>query len=319
MTRHVWPSESVAAHWATRDSEYVCNQKRTLYAERGVIYSYGAHFPIARHVANKRGHLAVFFTTRDYSPTTAHHKMVVRNALRGTERIFFVWNVLEDNRTETYMQYLREYQNLDAKCKRARNRPRALANLYELVKEINAFASFFRLRQSRLVCPVGEGLEKQRKRVKEVLDRYQKDVLARIREHTAEMKARTEEAIQEWSEGRISTNELRSRVRYWDALIKTRLRLDGDFLETSTGFRVSREEALRVFKFLIRIKKAGKGYVVGLKKREKIQTGDGVLHDIIQVDKAGTVCVGCSIVHWDEIIRVAKAGGQEALLNNQEN
>lgn len=38
------------------------------------IYSYGQHFPIARHVTGTRGRAAVLFTTRDYSKTTSKHK-----------------------------------------------------------------------------------------------------------------------------------------------------------------------------------------------------------------------------------------------------
>ena len=56
------------------------------YFDGDTIYSYGSHFPIARHVETKRGR-AVLFTTRDYSVTTSGHKWTVLAALPTPDRI----------------------------------------------------------------------------------------------------------------------------------------------------------------------------------------------------------------------------------------
>ena len=62
------------------------------------IYSYGSHFPIARHVAHK-GKAAVLFTTRSYSVTTAGHKCMVESACRHLT-VFHVADLYGDHRKQ---------------------------------------------------------------------------------------------------------------------------------------------------------------------------------------------------------------------------
>ena len=64
------------------------------YFSGDTIYSYGSHFPIARHVTNKRGS-AVLLTTRGYSATTAGHKAVVARACQHLT-VFHVDHVTRD-------------------------------------------------------------------------------------------------------------------------------------------------------------------------------------------------------------------------------
>jgi len=66
----------------------------------GVIYSYGRHFPVARHVrAVGGGPPFVLLTTRTHSVTTATHVRAVKNACgrtAGTTVVFPVADVLAD-------------------------------------------------------------------------------------------------------------------------------------------------------------------------------------------------------------------------------
>lgn len=72
--RYVHPADMVAHLWAhqAQDSARI-GGRGNFYFEGDTIYSYGSHFPIARHVETKRGR-AVLFTTRDYSVTTSGHQ-----------------------------------------------------------------------------------------------------------------------------------------------------------------------------------------------------------------------------------------------------
>src|SRR5690349_10787280 len=60
-----------------------------LYFENDTIYSYGSHFPIARHVSNGKEN-AVLFTTRTYSVTTSGHCSAVRSAIPSSALVFHV-------------------------------------------------------------------------------------------------------------------------------------------------------------------------------------------------------------------------------------
>ena len=51
-TRHVYPVDMVAHLWAHRAQESA-PQRGNFYFDGDTIYSYGSHFPIARHVKHK--------------------------------------------------------------------------------------------------------------------------------------------------------------------------------------------------------------------------------------------------------------------------
>ena len=122
-----------------------------LYFYGDTIYSYGSHFPIARHVETKRGR-AVLFTTRDYSVTTSGHKWTVLRACQHLT-VFHVEHPTDSNRKGQFDEYRQRYVELARKYSRARsNKPWILGSLRNLVDEANRFAHFFGLR-SRLSMP----------------------------------------------------------------------------------------------------------------------------------------------------------------------
>jgi len=77
--------EVAAAFAADRDAPER-NGRGSLFQrgdKRRTIYSYGDHFPIARHAGRMGGRPLVLFTTAEYSTTTRGHKDRVRAALEG--------------------------------------------------------------------------------------------------------------------------------------------------------------------------------------------------------------------------------------------
>jgi len=64
--RTVYPADMVAHLWAHKSQDYARNPGHNFYFHGDTIYSYGSHFPVARHVT-RRGRSAVLFTTRSYS------------------------------------------------------------------------------------------------------------------------------------------------------------------------------------------------------------------------------------------------------------
>ena len=121
------------------------------YFDGDTIYSYGSHFPIARHVTTKRGR-AVLFTTRDYSVTTSGHKWTVLGACKHLT-VFHVQHPTNTDRKAQFAEYRERYLELARKYSRARsNKPWILGSLRDLVDEANRFAQFFGLR-ARLSLP----------------------------------------------------------------------------------------------------------------------------------------------------------------------
>lgn len=78
-------NRQVAHAWAGQQKEQ--GKGSNLFFTGRSIFSYGAHFEIARHVHLKDGRAVVLFTTRDYSPSTSRHKSYVRNAIHGYNSI----------------------------------------------------------------------------------------------------------------------------------------------------------------------------------------------------------------------------------------
>jgi hypothetical protein len=78
--KKVVSSEMVAHLWANQSQDEARNARNTLYFKGDTIYSYGGHFPIARHVETKKGKV-ILFTDRGYSITTSKHIAYVRHAI----------------------------------------------------------------------------------------------------------------------------------------------------------------------------------------------------------------------------------------------
>lgn len=80
--RHVMDADEVAHTWANPrgEDDNARVPRGNFYFQGGTIYSYGSHFPIARHVQNDAGEPAVLFTTNTYGPTTAKHLGATRRA-----------------------------------------------------------------------------------------------------------------------------------------------------------------------------------------------------------------------------------------------
>ena len=285
-TRTVHPADMVAHLWAHKSQDFARNPGHNIYFHGDTIYSYGSHFPIARHVENKRGR-AVLFTTHSYSATTAGHKCMVAGACRHLT----VFRVADVNNTEPRKQfatYRAEYMGLVGKYAKARQRkPDILADLRGLVEEANRYAEFFGLR-ARLTLPDDltgmiaecQAIEKREK------SRKQREEAKQAREAL--------ERVQKWVDGESD---------YCPSYGPIRLRVKGDELQTTRGARVPLAHAVKAFRVLKRLHDKGQAYQ---RNGHTIHLGHFALDSL---DVAGNVRAGCHEVAWEEIARVATLAG----------
>lgn len=114
-----------------------------VYFEDGIIYSYGTHFPIAKHVVNDAGQKAVLFTTRNYSSDTGKHKNAVRMAANHLDIIYC------DNpgcsHEHNFEQWLRDVEVVAAKLVVARKPEMYLSRISDIQNDVNKYALFFGL------------------------------------------------------------------------------------------------------------------------------------------------------------------------------
>lgn len=120
--RHSWPNSNECIHaWAgNRHHE---GRSGNIIFRNGVVYSYGNHFPMARHVTTYCGIQTVLVTTRRFSVTTSSHIHATKMAC-PTDRYYEVPNVLADSPSEhkaNVKAMIEEAGRLADKSKRARN------------------------------------------------------------------------------------------------------------------------------------------------------------------------------------------------------
>src|SRR4051794_17602476 len=102
--RTVVDSREVAHLWAHRAQEHARDRGGKLYFNGDTIYSYGEHFPIARHVYHGDQHI-VLFTCMGYSNTTSRHKRRVLSALNGHLPYIAVCDLFPDQARTEYRYY----------------------------------------------------------------------------------------------------------------------------------------------------------------------------------------------------------------------
>lgn len=110
-------NKQVAHLWANKSKQSASGSH--FYFEGDTIYSYGRHFPIARHAIHK-GKPCVLFTTDDYSSSTSRHKSYVRNAIASGIPILYVQRIGEGKVTSEQIKESKAYDAQVAKDEVAR-------------------------------------------------------------------------------------------------------------------------------------------------------------------------------------------------------
>lgn len=110
-----------------------------IYFRNGRLYSYGSHFVIAEYVKNSSGDVAVLFTERGYSVSTAKHKSIARRFLDDVIYVPALDGYL-DNVDSGWSRDLTSIVNLYS---RARGRkPEHLSHFLNTVDNIRRYYSF---------------------------------------------------------------------------------------------------------------------------------------------------------------------------------
>lgn len=142
--KHVYETSRIAPLWACKAQTEARNKQGNFYFKGNTIYSYGHHFPIARHVTNDKGDHAILITTRDFSVTTRGHCYMVQGAIcKGNVQLFRVEDPSGKPTPEVLDAMQQGIDDLAHKAYRARTRkPYVLGDLRRAIAEYKAFATF---------------------------------------------------------------------------------------------------------------------------------------------------------------------------------
>jgi hypothetical protein len=298
----VYDTGEIPHLWAHRTQNEARNRQGNLYFTGDTIYSYGSHFPIARHVSNDAGERAVLFTTSTYSVTTSGHCSAVRSAIPSSIRSFHVPNVCHgrysgsdltaDEHASNLGDYVDRIEKHVVTSARARSSyAKSWNNQHagHLRDQAFAYCVFFGLpvpnipEVSEIDSEALNAIRKREgKRAAEKAEQTKRD--------RAEVLVRQQELITKWRAGQYSGF-------LYD--VPVMLRIDGDEVVTSRGARFPVSHAKRVLAFVRIVRESGQTYA---RNGHTIHLGPYAL-DRIEPD--GTVKAGCHVVCWQEIERIA--------------
>lgn len=282
-------NKQVAHLWANKSRESANGSH--FFFEGDTIYSYGHHFPIARH---HKG--CVLFTQKDYSVTTSRHKGYVRCACSHLE-VFHVDDVTKDPSGKDVKEYARRIQDAAMACARARNPQWKLDSLTRLITEANDFCLKFGF-QTRFSAP--ENFDELKIRAKAASQKLARQT--RLKNERIERE--NQEAVTRWLAGEpislpytIQKVYLRVKTQDVDKLSPANIETYATVMQTSKGATVPLSEAEKAFRFVML--KREKGWH---RNGEQCSIGEFQLD---AVNEQGVIA-GCHRVSWDEIERFAK-------------
>lgn len=310
--RTVFSNRDECAHrWAANDQSE--GRAGNVYFRDGVIYSYGSHFPMARHV--KRGSSRfVLITTRGYSSSTAGHLCSVRRATRG-QTVYYVDNVLADSATEhaaNFRTMRREVEDLAGKVARSRTNAELNANrLLGRIREANAYREAVGLKLAPIVEPTPAELADYCKGAKDRLAKLsakeRAELAAEERRRAAELAASVaewEQKLNAWRDGGEYPGSCPDRSHPLAQLAFIRVR--GSRLETSLRAVVPLAAVLPILEMI----RKGEAYTItecnGLAPGGMNVDGFA-LREVDQT--ARRVVIGCHTVTFEEIERAAGKAG----------
>lgn len=293
--------DEVAHSWANKAKPRL--KGANMYFEGDTIYSYGNHFPVARHVCTDRNDNVVLFTTRDYSVTTSAHKSTIGRACSHLET-FSVPFINASTFTNNHEMNLRDYQDrireLVGKAKRAVKYGNGyLDQLDNLHEQARRYAKLF-LGSVRKAGNLNLLLtSEERAAIIEKSERHHEQHAKRLIARRAAADKRAAELVPQWLR-----HEIRS-LPHGIGKVYLRCSLAGmennsATVQTSHGATVPYGEAKVTYKFAMRYRKAG-----WHDNGERHSVGG---FSMSAVNENGIV-IGCHRIAWEEIDRFAKSQG----------
>ncbi len=300
--KYVFDTGEIPHLWAHRTQEEARNRHGNLYFTGDTIYSYGSHFPIARHVVSEAGERAVLLTTATYSVTTSSHCSAVRSAIPSGTRIFHVPIVCHGryNGSELttndhagnladYAERIEKHVITSARARSSYAKEWNHERAVRLRDEAFAYSAFFGLP----VPSIPEVPELDSEALTAIRKREAKraaEKAEQTKRERAEAIVRQQELITKWRAGQHSGC-------LYD--VPAMLRIVGDEVQTSRGARFPIAHAKRGLAFVRKVRGSGQPYV---RNGHTIHLGP---YAIDRIEQDGTVTVGCHVVSWEEIERIA--------------
>lgn len=276
---------TIAHMWANKIQDSAKFRGGNFYYEGDTIYSYGSHFPIAKHI-EYNGVKAILFTLNTWSKTTAKHVWAVKSACNHLN-IVYCLKPDANNHDANFRYWIGESEGILNSLKTARKPEKYLNELGRVADQVNKYAGFFEieipasLKALLNVSNKDQYAEYQSKKI-ELLEAERKDQERRD-------KAKHKKALAEWQAGR--TDRLYCR----DGFDYLRADLSGDCVQTTQGVNIPMSIAE---KFWERI------------KTDTLNVGDTITdqhkHKYEVSEVGDTIRIGCHTFERNYVLKFGK-------------
>ena len=236
--RNILKNNNATAHfWANKIQQ--SGRASNIFFEDSIIYSYGYHFPIAKHINEN----IILFTSKDYSVSTGKHKSNVRNSIPYNKKVFTVPNVnIYNNRsnlglhTDNIKYYISEIKHNLNKSNRARKyKAHYLRQSLSLKNQLSDYLNIFKVKSK-----LSYSVKKQLKNILNTDNTEILDIIQAENKKQAEIEKKNElkqaeklkELLPKWRNNKIYSLPY-SKTQY--------LRLTDEIIETSLHVKISIE------------------------------------------------------------------------------
>ena len=278
-------NSDVAHYWANQTQDSLSNANGSFYYDGCDIFSYGAHFPIARIIDN-----IVLFTTGSYSNITSKHMCNVRRAIDSGKKIFNVENVQAvetSDHIRNFNDYEKRFTGTIKKAARARsNKAWLIEEAESLANEANEYAIHFELD----IIPI-DASKLDMTSIKETLkqEKIERAKLAKIK--AKQLLIDQAENIEKWRNGERVHGSL------YSIPCMLRINKENETIETSQGANIPLKYARGLWKAIQHAIKTKTNII------DKLRLGHYMLNSI---DKNGNIKVGCHNIKYNELLNIAK-------------
>jgi hypothetical protein len=272
----VFTDLSQIAHlWANQLQDNARNSASNFYFNSDTIYSYGSHFPIAKHVVNEKGEQATLFTERKYSNTTAKHIAIVRHAANH-KNIIYCHNpnsTIEQN----FKSWLIECEGIAANLLKAKKPEIYLSQISYIAGKAKRYANFHSVAiPENLLIALSIGNKAEYEAYNNKRAEYEAKEKERLQK---ELAARHKKELAKWIKGESYRLYVRDGFDY--------LRLMEDQVETTQGVHIPMEVAKELW------------YRI---KNNALKVGDSFLqYEVLEVSK--NIRIGCHNLKRDYLLK----------------
>ncbi len=277
-------NSDVAHYWANQNQESLSNANGSFYYNGDIIFSYGSHFPIARHLNN-----IVLMTTGSYSNTTGKHISLVNSAI-SHKTIFNVVDVMACNKKQhenNFSDYNERFIDTIKKAVRARsNKSWLLESAERLANEANDYAEYFDLDIVKI--DVGQ-LDMDS--IKETLKQEKIERAKQAKIKAKQLLIEQSENIEKWRNGERVYSSL------YQLPCMLRINKENETIETSQGANIPLSFAPKLWRYIQHCIKNKVSF------SDSFRVGHYSLNGI---DKNGNIKVGCHNIKYNELLLIAK-------------